>query len=111
MFYRITLNKEAKIYKNYNSEEEAVNAIREEMEKEGFTFNGTTNWGRRTKNWTQSKSVKFVKIENNKVIQVSKSICWFNPEEKERIKKMREEASADFAERWDNARFTILKRA
>ena len=103
MKYRISIDTKNDVFEIVNSEEEAIARLREIVETDNrFIFMGTTNWTHLTKNYTQSKQVKWVAVdtETKTAKQMTKSILWYNTEAKERIENARRKADEEFIAKW-----------
>jgi len=94
--YRITISKENRIYKNFNTVEEAVTFAREMMEADGKHLFMDVKTG------CKGTNIRWMDMTNNTPKVVSKAVGIANAREIETIKKdnARERWEADFGKRW-----------
>ena len=97
-------------YKFFETEQEAIETIKNIFSSETCIFQKVTNWTQVTKNGNSSCQVSFVKIENGIAKNFSKSILWIDAFKEEREEAAREakEWHDNFSEEWKKATIKIL---
>lgn len=101
MVYRVAINATEKIFEYTDSEEKAIAILRTVVEADAkYTFAGVTNWTRLTKNYTRSKQVKWMYVENGVAKTTSKSILLYDTNTKEKYLEAKAQRDADFAKEW-----------
>ena len=105
--FRTTINDE---YKFFETEEEAIETIKNHFSSNTCIFQKVTNWTRLTKNNNSSCQVSFIKIENGMAKNFSKSILWIDAfkEEREEAARKAKEWRENFSKDWEETRKSLL---
>lgn len=101
MVYRVSINAKEQVFEYTDSEEKAIAILRQVVETNSmYTFAGVTNWTRLTKNYTRSKQVKWMYVENGIAKTMSKAILLYDTEIKQKYLEAKAKREAEFAEEW-----------
>lgn len=97
-------------YRFFETEEEAIEAIKNHFSSETCIFQKVTNWTSITKNHNSSCQVCFIKIENGMAKSFSKSILWIDAfkEEREEATRKAREWKENFSKNWNEIRNFLL---
>ena len=101
MIYRVSVNAKEKVFEYTDSEEKAITLLRQIVEANPeYVFAGATNWTRLTKNYTRSKQVKWMFVENGIAKTMSKSILVYDIDTKKKYLEAKAKREAEFAKEW-----------
>lgn len=103
--YRITINKEEKIFETFETEEQAIARLREMIEADGnHIFAGMTNWTSLNKAFNRNRQVQWMFVENGMAKMMSKSILWHDEEAEAKREAIRSDWEKEFSQKWREMR-------